>query len=173
MLVIFLLSYFAHTPISYLTAAPRLCFPWSVPVFFNWTSVKVTTFALSIYLWEKRRMTVHSYCLCEAHSPTSFCPHLRQPSVDHFSLFWFQFTFSPSALLFLFIRIGKIDYGVINQKWSGVEEQCCGSLRKPPCPLFPLGHPYSITLPYVLTPSFHFSVCCLCQFFFLKFDNSK
>lgn len=101
------------------------------------------------------------------HILLSLSPHL------HFSLFWFQFTFSPSALLFLFIRIGKIDYGVINQKWSGVDEQCCGSLRKPPCPLFPLGRPYSITLPYVLTPSFHFSVCFFSQIIFLKINNSK
>lgn len=45
----------------------------------------------------------------------------------------------PSALLFFSICCRKIDDGVINQKWSGVEEPCCGSPMKPPRPLFPLG----------------------------------
>lgn len=157
---------------------PGLCSPWSVPavmfnVFYAWTTVKVTTFALSIYLWLKDGwllIVIGFHIECGAYPCISFCLHLYRPSVDHFSLtVEFSFVllqafcsaFSSSALLFLSICIGKTDCGVINQKWSGVEEQCCGSLGKPPCPLFPLGRPYSITLPFVLAPSFHFSVCCL------------
>lgn len=57
---------------------------------------------------------------------------------------YFSFFTSPAAVSLLLccsstICCRKIDDGVINQKWSGVEEPRRGSPRKPPWPLFPMG----------------------------------
>lgn len=164
-LVIFLLSDFAHAAIFYLTA---------VPVF----SLKCSSVTTAVQLhWAFTCDRKDGWLLIV----TAYKEHILLPIFALIPInlllttslfFYFQFTFSPSALLFLFICIGKKDSRVINQKWNGAEEQCCGSLRKPSCLLVPLGRPYSITSAICI--DFQLSLFCLLpqpKIFFWIHDN--